>query len=370
MDNEIVLYRVTSKVPLNIQPGAIKRDAFINHAYKCPPLTVANRYGYDITCDQDLELEWNGGDGKSDVTSLRGPGRPHFGMGTFTLTPGYIWRTPKDYDLLLLPTPNADQRDFFAMTALLETDWLSYPWFLTIMFVRPGRLLIPASTPLGRVMPVQRLTDPVIVERETPSDVLEKKEEWTRLRRELGDHFSYRRAIERKGRTDGSMKQEPAPYYQLPNVLTRRCCDQLITDFDPSPNGDGFWGGRTWWPKQWPCDVQRVLDKLPLMAERAGVPRGKLVDPNMVVWPDGHKGMPLHEDYANGKFSYRDWAVVIRLNDNYEGGETFFEDDREVKLGVGDALVFRGGSLKHGVRGIAGGDRYTLIAWLTEEQAT
>ena len=193
----IALYPVRGGRKLELKPGEVKRERFVDHAYKCAPLTVANRYGWDLFSSEKLVVEWSGGPDKDAVVCHSGPGYAHFGQGTFTLAVGYVWRLPESWDLLVMPVPNSDRMDFLAMTALMEADWLPYPWFLSISITRPGMIEIPAKTPLARVMPVQRMEDEAIRFDEMPAEIAELQDQWASKRGAVGDHSLYRRNLKR-----------------------------------------------------------------------------------------------------------------------------------------------------------------------------
>ena len=198
-DVKIALYRVADGC-LKLRPGKTRRDRFSKHAYKCPPLTVANRIGWDLYASEPMTVEWNGGARKGDVIVHAGPGYAHFGQGTFTLASGFVWRLAAGWDLLLMPMPNGDRAaDFAAMTALVETDWLPYPWFLTMSLTRPGTIEIPAGVSLARVLPIKRdrVEDWEIVLEEEPPDDREKRLAWGAARKDRGNHFYYTRGLKR-----------------------------------------------------------------------------------------------------------------------------------------------------------------------------
>ena len=154
-----------------VRHSQARRQIFDNghsFAYKCVPLVEANKFGYELFVKEDIVIEWNGQQEKNDVIVHSGPGYSHFGIGTFTLGNIGIWKTPPGYDLLLTPSPNSDTMDkFYALSALIETDWLNYPWFLSIRLTRPGKITIPAETTLANVMLIKRFKEesaPEIIE--------------------------------------------------------------------------------------------------------------------------------------------------------------------------------------------------------------
>jgi predicted 2-oxoglutarate/Fe(II)-dependent dioxygenase YbiX len=57
-------------------------------------------------------------------------------------------------------------------------------------------------------------------------------------------------------------------------------------------------------------------------------------------------------------------SIVGLLNDNYKGGEFVFFDDYEVKLKIGDIMIFPSNFMfKHEVKEILEGDRFSFVSW-------
>ena len=79
----------------------------------------------------------------------------------------------------------------------------------------------------------------------------------------------------------------------------------------------------------------------------------------VVRWPkDSFMGM--HYDLADEKTVV---SSVTYLNDNYDGGDTVFEDLLEIKPKVGRTIFFHGVQYRHGVSRVIEGQRYTLPVW-------
>ena len=55
-------------------------------------------------------------------------------------------------------------------------------------------------------------------------------------------------------------------------------------------------------------------------------------------------------------------AFSLCLNDDYEGGETFFESCT-IKPKVGRLALFSNGKIRHGVNEVTRGTRYNLLGW-------
>jgi hypothetical protein len=79
----------------------------------------------------------------------------------------------------------------------------------------------------------------------------------------------------------------------------------------------------------------------------------------IVEWPT-NSYHPSHYDSINDIFS-----CVIYLNDNFDGGETYFSDSKIIKPKKGSCLTFSNSKYKHSVNKINNGIRYTLSSWFT-----
>ncbi len=89
--------------------------------------------------------------------------------------------------------------------------------------------------------------------------------------------------------------------------------------------------------------------------------------------PDGDfLGVHADNSSLNGTPSiapWREWASVIYLNDDFQGGETFFPDfDYQVNPVPGRIIIFPCDlDHKHGVHKIIGGDRKTLNSFWSRQ---
>ena len=95
---------------------------------------------------------------------------------------------------------------------------------------------------------------------------------------------------------------------------------------------------------------------------------------DLVYWPHGIS-MGIHADnsWENGEPNYVSYRVVsgiAYLNDDYEGGHTFFPElGVKIEPKVGKLVVFPSNiDYKHGVTTVVG-ERYTLPIWFTEDSA-
>ena len=79
----------------------------------------------------------------------------------------------------------------------------------------------------------------------------------------------------------------------------------------------------------------------------------------VVYWPHLSQ-MPAHNDTAS---EHTKFTCVINLNQDYDGGRTFFEDGTIVEPKIGQAIFFNGMKHRHGVTKVISGKRYTIAAW-------
>ena len=84
--------------------------------------------------------------------------------------------------------------------------------------------------------------------------------------------------------------------------------------------------------------------------------QGNIIDIFVVKYSEnGQKELDIHTD--EGFFTFN-----ILLNNNFEGGGTFFEDGITVKLETGDILVHNG-NVNHSGKPITKGSRYVLVGF-------
>ena len=84
----------------------------------------------------------------------------------------------------------------------------------------------------------------------------------------------------------------------------------------------------------------------------------------LVRWSVGD-GQPLHLDSTRSTTTY---AAILYLNDDFLGGETFFEPGPMIRPQRGTLIGFHGASLLHGVRIVTLGTRLTMPMWFTNRE--
>lgn len=97
---------------------------------------------------------------------------------------------------------------------------------------------------------------------------------------------------------------------------------------------------------------------------------------DLVIWRQGEE-MALHADnwdYINNKpfnvdLYFREVSCLVYLNDDFKGGETFFEDGSMITPKKGMLSMFPSDlTHKHGVKRVTEGVRYTFPSWLTSHE--
>jgi hypothetical protein len=79
----------------------------------------------------------------------------------------------------------------------------------------------------------------------------------------------------------------------------------------------------------------------------------------IVKWPIGSY-QDLHFDTASNKTTL---SSIVYLNENFEGGQTYYEDNTTIQPIIGRALFFDGNFHKHGVKKVKKDIRYVIAAW-------
>ena len=80
---------------------------------------------------------------------------------------------------------------------------------------------------------------------------------------------------------------------------------------------------------------------------------------HLVKWPvDCFQS--THKDFA---YKHTTLASILYLNDNYDGGETYFEDGTVFKPKQGRIIFFDGQYYTHGVKPVLKNERYTIATW-------
>ncbi len=167
-----------------LRPARARRDwvdAFPErHAYRCLPLAIANSFGWEVASPCDLRIDYDGGEGAEAIRISAEDDYPlvgqlaasNFTRGIVTLHTGYVFRTDPGWALLVSGPANEPKDGMHALTGVVETDWLPYPFTMNWQLLRPGTFRFRRGEPFCNIVPV--LLDPVA---ETEVEILDAKEE-------------------------------------------------------------------------------------------------------------------------------------------------------------------------------------------------
>jgi hypothetical protein len=134
------------------------------HPYRCLPMAIANGYGWEILCPAAFEVRWTGGATTDALILRQRDGAPHFdhfavsnfGYGIVTFHPGYLFRTPPGWHLFATGPMNDPKHGAGALSGVIETDWLPYPFTMNWKLTRPGTVSFEKGEPFCLIYPVRQ----------------------------------------------------------------------------------------------------------------------------------------------------------------------------------------------------------------------
>jgi hypothetical protein len=183
---------------------------------------------------------------------------------------------------------------------------------------------------------------------------------------------------------------EPHPHIVMrPRTLSPQQCRVLIDCFErnresrAAKDGPAYWAGRYIWQNVLPeseIDAIRIMQQVrfvaqALLTEAAGPLRPIYSDTAQLVrWHEGLELTPhtdnMEPDGRPNGTPHRSFSSLMYLNDDYEGGETYFPGHGvRLKPEAGALVVFGAGpEFVHGVTRVRRGLRYTYAGWFTYDK--
>jgi hypothetical protein len=167
------------------------------NAFRCLPLTIGNAYGWQLLLPVDVTASWNGGASTNDVSVLCS--RPHqavsnFANGILTFHTGYIFRTPKQFHIMVMGPTNTFKDGVSAMTAVVESDWLPYSFTMNYKFTRACTVNWKAGDPFAQIFlvpdGVQERVQPTIQALESNPQLVGDRAAWRQRRVELRERLT------------------------------------------------------------------------------------------------------------------------------------------------------------------------------------
>jgi predicted 2-oxoglutarate/Fe(II)-dependent dioxygenase YbiX len=173
--------------------------------------------------------------------------------------------------------------------------------------------------------------------------------------------------------------------YEIPNFLSHEFCDNVIEYFNVSGKRslwqtDKKFHGRTLCPSE--IDDNQLLNKFRAFEQKMVQTASKLFYEeqfifsefiDIVYWAPG-MSMDEHVDNydpdrgqnpATKQLPFRYYSSVCYLNDNYNGGYTFFPTENKACVPEKGKIVMFPSHIEHGVTEVKLNPRYTIAMWFT-----
>jgi hypothetical protein len=115
-----------------IQQSRLKRDwmdaTYNKHAYQCLPMTVANVYGWEVVLEEDLIVQWDGGNTPPTILSgeTTSSGRVQAIssiIGMISINIGWVINTEEGYNTWMTGSPNYFIDGATPLTATIPSYW-------------------------------------------------------------------------------------------------------------------------------------------------------------------------------------------------------------------------------------------------------
>jgi hypothetical protein len=121
----------THQNPPPVKQSRVKRDwmdaTYNKHAYQCLPLTVANVSGWELILEQDVVVQWDGGNTvpkvlKGEMYNNRPVTQPSV-IGIMSFTTGWAFNTEDGYSTWISGSPNYFVDGAVPLTASIPSYW-------------------------------------------------------------------------------------------------------------------------------------------------------------------------------------------------------------------------------------------------------
>jgi len=170
--------------------------------------------------------------------------------------------------------------------------------------------------------------------------------------------------------------------FEQDNFINIEQCKTLINyqeNHSPNDMSKGFWDSRI--VTSYDGQVKEIVDYIhnkiiSACSKFYNEPTIYLEFSNLVYWGAGMKLEPhadnfwINEPQKPHYSPHRDYSSVLYLNDDFEGGETYFPDYNYcITPKTGKLIIFKSGAEHiHGVKEITSGKRYTMATWYTRNK--
>ena len=152
---KITLTRTHPNPPI-IRQSRVKRDwmdaTYNKHAYQCLPLTVANVNGWELLLEQDVVVQWDGGNTVPRVLEgamykNRQITQPSI-IGIMSFTVGWAFNTEDNYSTWISGSPNYFIDGAVPLTASIPSYWWPDEFNMNWKITKVGEpVIFPAGMP-------------------------------------------------------------------------------------------------------------------------------------------------------------------------------------------------------------------------------
>lgn len=205
-NNYIKFYHIAPKAArLPIQQAPATRqwmdDTVGGYAYRCLPMAYANRQGWAVCLERDVEVIWYGDIKPESTIIVCGREQNEFrmadngtGNGVVTFHLNAVVRTSPDWNLWIMGAPNLVVPGASALSGVVETDWAftspTSNWKLT----EPGKLVtFKAGDPVIFFIPIHK------TELETFTLHDYELNDDPDIKKHFEDHSNWRQDMDRSG---------------------------------------------------------------------------------------------------------------------------------------------------------------------------
>ena len=141
------------------------------------------------------------------------------------------------------------------------------------------------------------------------------------------------------------------------NFLSKKECDFLINFYKSNETKSFLF--RDVYPLKLDIDNSAISFLVEKLKSTSKLFNSKIDWFEIVKWPIGSK-QDLHFDATSNRTTF---SSIVYLNQNFEGGETYYEDGTIIKPILGRSLFFDGNYYKHGVKKVKKNTRYVIATW-------
>lgn len=166
LQHSLIAYR-TGSFTLPVIAAPTQREWMSNtdrhFAYRCLPLQIANQSGWLILNNFAITATWSGLDNIDAVNIEYRKGyspplvRSHFGYGILTWNLPFLFRTPKEFNLLVRGPANYPKDGVYPLEGVVETDWSSATFTMNWRLTRPNLpVRFEVDEPICMIVPQRR----------------------------------------------------------------------------------------------------------------------------------------------------------------------------------------------------------------------